>query len=186
MSEVLHADGRIAADRVSVLRPTDSDDPAQVGVPAGDVLVPLAVWRAQRDALAARDDVGVWLAPADAPDALVDDLPRLARIGVDFPKFTDGRGYSTASLLRRRHGWTGELRAIGDVLVDQVFYLRRCGFDVLALRSDQDASVAKRQLHVFSETYQSAADEARPAFRRRAAAEWPQPPTPPDDARSAA
>lgn len=175
MSDVLFADGRIAVDDVVVLRSAAGADPAQVEVPAGDVLVSSAVWRAQHGALVARGDVGVWLAPDEDPATLVDAFDELARIAVDFPKFTDGRGYSTAALLRRRHGWTGELRAIGDVLVDQVFYLRRSGFDALALRAGQDTEVARRQLRVFSVAYQTAADATLPAFRHRAPAEWPQP-----------
>ena len=85
------------------------------GVP---VLVPLALWRAERVTLAARPGVGVWLAPADDPAALAGDTDVLPLVAVDFPAFADGRGYSTARLLRERHGFRGQLRAIGDVLRD--------------------------------------------------------------------
>ena len=93
-------------------------------MPAGaPVIVPLALWQAERAALLARGDVGVWLAPADDPAVLADDVAALPLIAVDFPKFTDGRGYSIARLLRERYGFAGELRAIGDVLRDQLFAL---------------------------------------------------------------
>nr|WP_310638858.1 DUF934 domain-containing protein [Burkholderia gladioli] len=88
---------------------------------------------------------------------------------MDFPRFGDGRGYSTAHLLRNRHGWTGELRAIGDVLRDQLNYMSRCGFDAFAVRADRDPHDALNAFTEFSERYQGAVDDAVPLFRRRAA-----------------
>ena len=84
----------------------------------------------------------VWLAPDEAPDALLAQLDRLALIAIHFPVFTDGRGYSLARLLRDRHGYRGELRAIGDVLRDQLYFLHACGFDAFALRADQSPEAA--------------------------------------------
>lgn len=141
---------------------------AEEAIPAeGDVIVPLARWLAERDSLLARTGrTGVQLDPADEPEALVEDLPRLPLVAVNFPAFTDGRGYSTARLLRQRFGFTGELRAVGDVLRDQVFYLARCGFDVLDLRADQDVAAAIGALADFSEVYQAAVDRG-PLFERR-------------------
>ena len=75
-----------------------------------------------------------------------------------FPAFTDGRGYSTARLLRQRYGFKGELRAFGDILHDQLYELGRCGFDSFALREDQDPVEALRAFDEFSESYQAAAD----------------------------
>ena len=86
--------------------------------------------------------IGVLLGPADDPAALVHDLPQLALVAVDFPHATDGRGYSTARLLRERYGYTGELRAVGDVGRDQLFYLARVGFDAFALREGEDVAGA--------------------------------------------
>ena len=91
----------------------------------------------------------------------------LSVVGVNFPKFTDGRGYSIATLLRSRYGFKGELRAIGDVLRDQLFYMRRVGFNAFAVRSDKDIQDAAQALTDFSETYQGAIDQALPLFRRR-------------------
>ncbi len=110
---------------------------------------------------------GVWLDSHHDPAALADVLPRLALIAINFPKFTDGRGYSIASTLRSRFGYRGELRAIGDVLQDQLFYLQRVGFNAFALRADKDIDSAVKSLGDFSETYQGAVDQPLPLFRRR-------------------
>jgi len=141
-------------------------------VPAGDVIVPLKLWQSQRDALLARKNgrLGIWLDGADDPEAIANDLAHFALIAINFPAFTDGRGYSIARLLRERYGWKGELRAIGDVLPDQVFYLSRVGFNALALRPDKDVEDALAALKTFSEAYQTSVDQPQPLFRRRIAA----------------
>jgi uncharacterized protein (DUF934 family) len=90
-------------------------------------------------------------------------------VAVHFPKFNDGRGYSSARLLRERLGFAGELRAVGDVLRDQLFLLARCGFDSFALRADQDPASALSAFKDFSVRYQAATDEVLPLFRRRTA-----------------
>ena len=100
---------------------------------------------------------------------LKERIALLPLIAIDFPKLTDGRGYSTATLVRTRLQYRGDLRAIGEVLVDQVFMLRRVGFSSLALRGDQPIEVACAALKSYSNVYQNAADGWLPAFRRRAA-----------------
>jgi uncharacterized protein (DUF934 family) len=133
----------------------------------GDLIVPLPLWVTQRVALLARAGrTGVWLQPADDPAALVSSPPLPDLIAVHFPVFRDGRGYSTARLLRERHGFRGELRAIGDVLRDQLFELARCGFDAFELRVDQDAAAALKAFDDFTEVYQAATDRG-PLFERR-------------------
>ncbi len=96
-------------------------------------------------------------------------LEGITRIDLHFPAFTDGRAHSQAFLLRRRLGYQGELRATGDVLVDQLPLLARNGFDVAVLRADQDLAVAERQLARFKTYYQGDAVLARPRFAREAA-----------------
>jgi len=146
-------------------------DPAKAVPPAGDVIVPLAVWLGSRAALAVRDGrTGVWLAPQEDPAALAGDLDRLPLVAVSFPQFTDGRGFSTARLLRERYRFKGELRAVGDVLRDQLLFLGRCGFDAFALRDDQDAEAALAAFDDFTEAYQGGVDQPVPLFRRRLAA----------------
>jgi uncharacterized protein (DUF934 family) len=107
------------------------------------------------------------LEPADDPAALAGRLAAAARVEVNFPSFTDGRGYSLARLLRERHGYQGELRAVGDVQRDQLFYLQRCGFDAFLLREGEDAGEALGAFHDFSEAYQASVERPEPLFRRR-------------------
>ena len=91
-------------------------------------------------------------------------LDGVARIDLQFPNFTDGRAYSQAFLLRRRLGFQGELRATGDVLVDQLQLLQRSGFDSAVLRADQDLAIAQRQLAHFDNFYQGDAVHPQPLF----------------------
>lgn len=156
----------IVADDWTVLRLAEGDDAATVAVPEGNVIVPLKTWQAQKEALAGRDAIGVWLASDERPEELQGELEKFAVVAVDFPKFTDGRGYSIAYNLRKRLGYQGELRAIGDVLRDQLFQMKRVGFDAYATRPDRSIEDALKGLTVFSETYQASVDEARPLFRR--------------------
>jgi uncharacterized protein (DUF934 family) len=129
-------------------------------------LLPLELARAQAGRLAGARPVGVWLAPDQDPASAVELFDHVDVIAVSFPSFTDGRGYSTAALLRTRHGWRGELRAIGDVLQDQLFYLRRVGFDSFALRADRDPHQALKAFSTFSDSYQAAVVPDLPRFRR--------------------
>ena len=148
-------------------------DPATVTVPEGKIIVPQHVWLVQRELLAARaaaGDIGVWVGSDERPEAIKDDLSQFALVAVDFPKFTDGRGYSIAYNLRVRLGWTGELRAIGDVLRDQLFQMRRVGFDAYVVRADRDVHDALKGLSDFSETYQASVDQKVPLFRRHSRA----------------
>ncbi len=96
------------------------------------------------------------------------DLTGLQRIDLHFPKFTDGRAYSQAFLLRRRLGFQGQIRATGDVLIDQLVQLQRAGFDAAELRADQDAAFAQAQFARFDAFYQGDAVTAQPAFARAA------------------
>ena len=110
------------------------------------------------------------LEPGDDPGALAGSLKRLTVVAVNFPKFGDGRAHSIARLLRERYGYRGELRAVGDVQRDQLFYLSRVGFDAFLLREGEDARAALAALTEFSETYQASVERPQPLFRRRSAA----------------
>ncbi|MCJ8286126.1 DUF934 domain-containing protein [Halomonas sp.] len=127
-------------------------------------IVRLDVWLAAER----RDDLAPWL-PSDTQldgdtVAALRDAPLIA---IDFPKFTDGRGYSLARVLRERHGFKGEIRAVGDVLIDQLSYMARCGFDAFSLREDQVVEDALASLTVFSRHYQVSVDNPEPMFLRR-------------------
>ncbi|HEX4984914.1 MAG TPA: DUF934 domain-containing protein [Burkholderiales bacterium] len=164
--------GAVVHDDWQVLRPSGGQ---QAVVPAGRVIVPLPVWQADHEALSLRGGVGVgvWLAGTDEPGALAPWLGALKLVAVDFPKFTDGRGYSIAHLLRSRHAYRGELRAIGDVLPDQLFYMSRVGFDAFAVRADKDIRQALRSLQPFSDSYQGSWSNPVPAYRRHERG-WPR------------
>jgi uncharacterized protein (DUF934 family) len=94
------------------------------------------------------------LEPTDDPAAVLDKLERVARIEVNFPKFGDGRGYSIARLLRTRYGYKGELRAVGQITRDLLYYLERVGFDAFELREGEDAAEALASFQDFSVSYQ--------------------------------
>lgn len=149
-----------------------ADEVAAVGIPGGKVIVPLSVWLGRRAELEMRlqaGELGVWLDSFEEPETLVaavENINRFAVIAVNFPKFIDGRGYSVGRLLRERYGFCNELRAIGDILRDQLFFLKRCGFDAYKLRVDRDLQDALTGLKDFSDPYQGAVDEPRPLFRR--------------------
>lgn len=170
MPEIIRK-GAVVQDDWQVVRPEAGqgvDD-----LPIGPVIVPLGLWLTNTEALIARGNVAVWLTGADDPALVVPWLDRLPLVAVDFPKFTDGRGYSVAYLLRSRFGWRGELRAIGDVLPDQVFYMQRVGFDAFAVRPDRSVATALRALKTFSAAYQGSWDNPVPAFRRESRP-WPE------------
>jgi uncharacterized protein (DUF934 family) len=165
---LLIKDRRVTSDSWQWLK-ADSDA-SLVDVPlSGDVIVPCRYWLAHRDVLLGRPSrLGIWLSSDDEPASIAEDLRLFAVIAVHFLAFTDGRGYSIARLLRERYGWRGELRAVGDIQRDQLFYLSRCGFDAFALRDGEEADIAMRAFADFSEAYQTSADRPVPLFRRRA------------------
>jgi len=167
-------DRAIVDDGFTVVRAAeDGTLPAVEALPAGKILVPFALWQASRDALtAARGaaEIGVWLEPDSEPADLVADFDKVALIAIDFPVFRDGRGYSIARLLRERYGYKGEIRAIGDVLYDQLRFYERCGFNAYALRADKDIHKALNAFTEFTVQHPGAFDDPNPLFRRRQAA----------------
>lgn len=136
-------------------------------LPDGPVIVPLAYWQAHRETLQARGQVAVCLEPGEEPSALAGDLNELPLIAIDFPAFKDGRGYSYARELRTRYGYKGEIRAVGDVLRDQLFYMHRVGFNAFVVRADRDIEDALNGLRDFSVTYQGDVHDPRPIYRRQ-------------------
>lgn len=132
-------------------------------------ILPLTMWQQQRAQgyLHTHSHIGVWIGASDEYEEVIDDLLVLPLIAVDFPSFRDGRGYTVAFLLRKRYGYRGELRAIGDVLRDQLFYMHRCGFDTFAVREDKDIYDALKGLTEYTIRYQGAVDDPVPLFRKR-------------------
>jgi uncharacterized protein (DUF934 family) len=115
--------------------------------------------------LSPKDKV-VRLEPADDPAAI--SLAGVARVEVNFPKIGDGRGYSIAKLLRTRYGYRGELRAVGHITRDLLFFLESCGFDAYELREGEDPHAALASFEDFSDAYQASVARPVPLFRRRA------------------
>src|SRR5574343_1726589 len=139
------------------------DGPAPHPIAKDHQLLTLEQWHAVRDTWPAGLVTGVIVANTVDIETLEADLPRLALLVLQFPKWVDGRAYSQARLLRSRYRFAGEIRATGEVLVDMVLLLQRCGFDAAVLRHDQDLQAAQRALAFFPAFYQ--ADVAgRPAF----------------------
>lgn len=135
---------------------------------SGKVIVPLAYWKEHKAVLIERGDVAVCLEPGEEPADLADDLSHLSLVAVHFPAFKDGRGYSYARELRTRYGFEGEIRAVGDVLQDQLFYMSRVGFNAFEVRADRDIEEAlENGLRPFSITYQGDVHDKRPIYRRR-------------------
>ncbi|MEA3194430.1 MAG: hypothetical protein QOD26_2763 [Betaproteobacteria bacterium] len=113
------------------------------------------------------DEKVVRLEPADDPAAVAGQLAGATRVEVNFPKFGDGRGFSIGRLLRERFGYKGELRAVGQITRDHLFFLESCGFDAFELREGEDAAEAIAAFDDFSESYQVTATRPVPLFRRR-------------------
>ena len=130
-------------------------------LPDGSLILPLTRW------LQDPAQQAVWLGPDDEVECLKPWFNSLPLIALDFPSFRDGRGYSQAYLLRTRLGWTGELRAVGDVLRDQLSHMRQCGFDSFAVREDKSVEDALKGLAGMSVLYGRSVIEPRPLFRRR-------------------
>ena len=145
---------------------TGEDWPMVTLTPAPFSLLTLTQWHGVRNAWPANMPVGVvYSNDADIED-LVDDLPRLSLVALQFPKWVDGRAYSQAHLLRARYRFKGEVRAIGEVLVDMMPLLQRTGFDAVVLRGDQSLDAAERALRFFPGHYQGDVRDPRPLFAR--------------------
>ena len=146
---------------------------ANTVIPAtGKIIVPLSVFVERNNELASRiaqGEVGVWLATHELLEYLIQqqaDLNALPIIAVFVERFADGRIFSLGTLLRTRYGYKNELRAFGDVLRDQLFFLKRSGYSSFAIRKDRSAEEAIASLNDFSQPYQGAVDEPKPVFRR--------------------
>jgi uncharacterized protein (DUF934 family) len=136
---------------------------------SGAVIVSLEQWQSQRDALLGRGTpLGLRLHSDQSPETIADDVQHFALIALEFPKFRDGRAYSYARLLRERYGFKGELRAVGDVLMEQLFFMVRTGFDAFDLQQSPDPVAAfEAALHDFTVWYQPTGDGRPTAMQLR-------------------
>jgi len=161
-------DGEIVENTWTLMAKPETDA-SSVEIASGQIIVPLSVWLAQKTQLQSRKDIGVWLDSDETADQIASDVKTLPLIAVNFPLFMDGRAFSTAKLLRDRFGFTGELRAIGNLMRDQLCYLRRCGVNAFAFSNPEvKLEDAVKSLNDFNEYYQASVDQPLPLFRRRA------------------
>jgi uncharacterized protein (DUF934 family) len=169
---------RVQAGKVVLFKLTGEQTvtPEQIAgteIPAtGKIIVPLSVFIAKKEAFVSRMDIGsqgIWLDTHETLESLIStvgDINKLPIIAIHVERFADGRIFSLGTLLRKRYGYKNELRAFGDVLRDQLFFLKRSGFTSFEIRSDRSAEDAIASLHDFSQPYQGAVDEPRPVFQR--------------------
>lgn len=156
--------GEVVSDSWLLLRDIAEENSPEL--PAGKIIVPANYWLANRETLKQRGDVAVWLSSDQAPALIADDLGILPVVAIDFPIFTDGRGFSSGRTLREHYSYKGEVRAVGEFIRDQLYYLSRCGFDAFALTTS-DPHAALESLTDFSNGYQASIDQPLPHFRRR-------------------
>ena len=155
-------DGKLATDAFV-------DASAATEIPAaGPVIVSVEQWQAQRAALLGRGTpLGLRLRSDQSPEPIAADLPHFALVALEFPKFRDGRAYSYARLLRERYQFNGELRAVGEVLLEQLFFMLRTGFDAFELQSADPLHDYHTALADFSVWYQPTGDGRPTAMQLR-------------------
>ena len=155
-------DGSLAEDSWRTL----SDEDAVIG--NGPIIISFERWRDGRDALKRHNGpLGIRMKSDQPPALIADDIDRFHLIALEFPTLADGRAFSYARLLRERHGFKGELRAVGDVYKDQLYFMQRCGFSSFELPAGRDPNDALGALKSFSVVYSPAADDATPAHKQR-------------------
>ena len=146
-------DGRVVED--TWLRLEDDAQPE----PGTAVIVSLERWQAERETLAGRNaPLGLWLKSDQSPAGVAEDLGHFDLVALEFPKFNDGRAFSYGRLLRERYGFTGEVRAVGEVLQDQLLFMHRCGFDAFAVAADDALDRWAAAVGEISVWYQPTAD----------------------------
>jgi uncharacterized protein (DUF934 family) len=171
--EVRMQAGKVVMFKLTGEETTTAEQIANTLIPAGGkVLIPLSVYLARKNELVRRvanKEVGIWLATHEVLEHLTDeesDLNIFPLIAVFVERFADGRIFSIGNLLRTRYGFKNILRAFGDVLRDQLFFLKRSGFDSYLIRADRSAEDALQSLKDFTQPYQGAVDNAQPVWRR--------------------
>jgi uncharacterized protein (DUF934 family) len=131
------------------------------------LILPLSLWLENKSFFIGKSNIGIWIDSSEDPGEIGSDCNQFSLIAINFPIFTDGRGYSYARILRDNLGFLGDLRAIGDILCDQMYFYRRCGFSSFLVRGDVDPEQAIRSLNDFNMNYQSVSDKNQPIFHKR-------------------
>lgn len=160
-------DNAIVEDYWTILKEASNPKVLSI-IPGKNMIIPLSLWRDYPEEVS--DYIGkiaVWVNSDESVYDIGEQLHDLPLIALNFPAFSDGRSYSKARELREVLNYKGEVRAIGDILRDQLFYLSRCGFDAFTLRYDQDWDASLAALTDFSNSYQGTVAQPKPLFRRR-------------------
>lgn len=153
-------DGEVSNDTWIILDKDFTGDP-----PQQKIVLPMQYWLDNRDNLSLTI-AGLWIDSDEDVEAVGHEINLFPLVAVNFPTFTDGRGFSIGRLLRERYQYNGQLRAIGNVISDQLFYLKRCGFNAFDLKAGTDLVAALELLNSFTTSYQGAVDQTNPLFRR--------------------
>jgi uncharacterized protein (DUF934 family) len=133
-------------------------------LPPGKLLLPLDLWlETKRNP----EYTGIWFDSSEEPERVGTCLLSTGCIAINFPSFTDGRGFSLARIIRQHYGYQGQLRAFGDVLYDQLFFLARCGFDTFLLDDSRQPDQLQACIRPFTVSYQNCLDSAKPLTRAR-------------------
>lgn len=165
--QTLIKNGQIIDDPWVLVKEANNEGILQV-LQGRNLIVPLKFWKFfQEEIDNYLGQVTIWLDSSEFVADIRDPLDRFPLIGLNFPVFSDGRSYTNARELREIFGYQGEIRAIGDVLRDQLFYMHRCGFDAFQLRHDQDPEECLAAFSDFKTGYQASIDQPQPLFRRR-------------------
>ncbi|WP_406827799.1 DUF934 domain-containing protein [Microbulbifer sp. ARAS458-1] len=167
----LIVDGAVVENEWNLLPLGGDEKISASNLAPGKVILPLSVWLELREDLQGRKaEIGVWLDSDETADLIGDYASELPLIAAHFPAFTDGRAFTAGRLLRQRYGFTGELRAVGNFIRDQLTYLTRCGFNSFAFQGEQPLAGLLESMQDFTDSYQSAVDQPLPIHRRRALA----------------
>ncbi|MDA0929477.1 MAG: DUF934 domain-containing protein [Proteobacteria bacterium] len=159
--------GELVNDPWTLLREATGPEILKI-VPGKNFIVPLRFWKLYRSDM---DDYagafGIWLDSQETVGDIGEEMHKFPVIALNFPVFSDGRAYTNARELREFYKYEGEVRAIGDVLRDQLFYMMRCGFDAFEIRHDQEPEACLKAFADFQTGYQASIDQPQPLFRRR-------------------
>jgi len=160
-------DGAVAVNRWTVLK--EATGPEVLKVLLGkNLIVPLKFWKYyQAELQDYAGEIAIWLNSDEDVSSIGDQVHNFTMIALNFPVFSDGRSYSNARSLREHYKYKGEIRAIGDVLRDQLYYMSCCGFNAFELRFDQDEELCLQAFDEFKTQYQATITEPVPLFRRR-------------------
>ena len=157
----------LATDNWTLLKESTGPEVLEV-VQGKNFIVPLTFWLENTAEIALYEGaIGIWLDSDETPKMINSDLSQIPIIALNFPVFTDGRAYSSARQLRTDFSYRGELRAVGDILRDQLYYLSQCGFNSFSLRHDQDPELCLKAFDDFATNYQATVTQPTPLFRRR-------------------